>query len=195
MSWLRRSQRDFEEEIASHIEIETDRLIEEGMSPDEAKYAARRKFGNIGTAQERYHDTSRVVWLEQFFTDIRYAARSLRKSSMFATLAIITLALGIGANTAVFSVVNGVLLSRLPYREPNRLVELWESLPNVDKIMIYYPDFRDWKARNRTFDDIALYMPFGGKVNTSGDLPKELHVGTATSNFFNLLGVQPLVGR
>jgi putative ABC transport system permease protein len=114
---------------------------------------------------------------------------------MFATLAVITLALGIGANTAVFSVVYGVLLSRLPYHEPDRLVELWESLPNVDKIMISYPDFRDWKARNRTFDDIALYSPFGGKVNTSGDLPKELHVGTATSNFFTLLGVAPLVGR
>jgi putative ABC transport system permease protein len=195
MPWLRRSQRDFEDEIASHLEIETDRLIAEGVSPDKARFVARKKFGNVGAVQERYHDGSRLVWLEQLFADIRYAARTLRKSPMFATLAIITLALGIGANTAVFSVVNGVLLSRLPYREPDRLVQLWESLPNVPKIMISYPDFLDWKARNRTFDDVALYMPFGGKVNSSGDLPKELHVGSVTANLFTLLGVRPLIGR
>jgi putative ABC transport system permease protein len=195
MSWNRRSQRDFEEELRSHIELETDRLIEEGMSPQDALFAARRKFGNVSHAQERYHDTSRGVWLEHLLQDIRYAARMLRKSPVFTLMAIITLALGIGANTAVFSVVNGVLLSRLPYREPDRLVELCESLPNVDRIMISYPDYKDWKDRNRVFDDIALYAPYGGKANTSGDIPEQLGVGRATSNLLGLLGVAPVIGR
>src|SRR5262249_2546096 len=126
MSWHRRSQRDFEDELASHLEIETDRLIAEGMSPEDARLEARKKFGNLGAAQERYHDGGRLVWIEQLWADVRHAARALRNNPMFAALAIVTLALGIGANTAVFSVVNGVLLSRLPYRQPDRLVQLWE---------------------------------------------------------------------
>src|ERR1051326_232717 len=157
---MRRSQRDFENEIQSHIDLEADRLIEEGMNPRDARAAARKRFGNVTKAQERYFDTGRMVWLELLLQDVRYALRTLRKSPMFSAMAILTLALGIGANTAVFSVVSGVLLSRLPYREPERLVALWETLPNVDRIMIAYPDFKDWQARNRVFEDIALYKPY-----------------------------------
>jgi putative ABC transport system permease protein len=192
---FRRRQRDFEDEIRSHIDLEAERLIEEGVSPDDARIAARKRFGNVTTAQERYFDGGRVVWLELLVQDVRYAVRMLRKSPMFSAMAIVTLALGIGANTAVFSVVNGVLLSRLPYRDPQRLVELWETLPNVDQIMIAYPDFKDWQARNRVFEDIALYMPYGGRANTSGDVPDHLDAGTVTSNFLRVLGIQPLVGR
>jgi putative ABC transport system permease protein len=195
MSLFRRSQRDFEEELHSHLEIETDRLIEEGMRPHDARLAARKRFGNLTKAQERYHDDRRAVWLEQLLQDVHYALRMLRKSPVFTLVAIVTLALGIGANTAVFSVVNGVLLSALPYREPDRLVELWESLPDVERIMISYPDFKDWQGRNRVFEDVALYSPYGGLANTSGDIPERLDAGTATSNFFPLLGVQPIVGR
>jgi putative ABC transport system permease protein len=195
MTRWRRPQRDFEDEIRAHLELETDQLIAQGMSPRDARLAARKRFGNVGTAQERYHDAGALLGLAQLLADVRYALRVLRKTPLFTAIVIVTLALGIGANTAAFSVVNGVLLAPLPYRQADRLVELWESLPDVDRIMIAYPDFVDWKARNRVFEDIALYSPYGGKANTSGDVPRQLGVGTATANLFRLLGVKPILGR
>jgi putative ABC transport system permease protein len=195
MPWYRRSQRDFEDEIRSHLELETDRLIEEGLSPNEARLAARRKFGNVTGAQERYHNTSRWLWLEHVGQDLRYAMRMLRKSPVFSTIAVITLALGIGANTAVFSIVNGVLLSALPYREPERLVRLWETLPGSPEIMVSYPDYQDWQEQARVFDGVALFSPFRTMTRTGGDLPERTGVGMATGNLFDVLGVAPVVGR
>jgi len=193
MAFWRRAQRDFEDEIRSHLELETDQLIAQGMRPKDARLAARKRFGNVGAAQERYHDAGGLVW--QAFADLRYAFRVLRKTPLFSAIVIVTLALGIGANTAAFSVVNGVLLAPLPYRAPDRLVELWETLANVDRIMISYPDFVDWKQRSQVFEDIALYGPYGGMANTSGDIPRQIGVGTATANLFHLLGVKPTIGR
>ena len=195
MPLRRRPQRDFEDEIRSHIELETEQLIAQGMSPAEASLAARRRFGNVVAAQERYHDAGRFAWLEPLRDDVRYAMRMMRKAPLFTTILVLTLALGIGANTAVFSVVHGVLLSPLPYREPDRLVSLWETLPNVDRIAISYPDFLDWKVRNHVFEDIALYNPNGSRANTTGDVPRQTRVGTTTGNLFRLLGVTPLAGR
>jgi predicted permease len=192
---FRRSQRDFEVEIQSHIDIEMDRLIEEGMHPDDARLAARRRFGNVSKAQERYHDGATLAWFEQVMMDVRYASRMLRKSPGFTAISIFTLALGIGANTAVFSVVNGVLLSPLPYREPERIVKLWESLPGMTQIMVSYPDYKDWKLRARVFDDIALYNPFRTMAMTGGELPERVGVGLATGNLFGVLGVSPIIGR
>ena len=193
MALWRRAQSDFEDEIRSHLELETDQLIAQGMSPKDARLAARKRFGNVGAAQERYHDAGGLLW--QVFADLRYAFRVLRRTPLFSTIVIVTLALGIGANTAAFSVVNGVLLAPLPYRAPDRLVELWETLANLDRIMISYPDFVDWRKRSRVFEDIALYGPYGGMANTTGDIPRQIGVGTATANLFHLLGVQPTIGR
>jgi len=192
---LHRSQRDFEDEIRSHIELEADRLIEEGMSPDEAQHAARRRFGNITRAQERYHSAGRWVWVEQLAQDVRYATRMLRKSPLFSGIAILTVALGIGANTAVFSIVNGVLLSHLPYREPERLVKIWETLPGLSEAKVSYPDYRDWQARARVFDGVAVYSPYSNKTLTGGDVPERVGVGLASANLFDVLGVAPVMGR
>jgi putative ABC transport system permease protein len=192
---MRRSRRDFEDEIRSHLELETDRLIAEGMDPSEAALAARRKFGNVARAQERYHEAGMWVWVEQVLLDVRHAARMLRKSPLFSAIAIVTLALGIGANTAVFSVVDAVLLRSLPYREPERLVKTWESLPGAPQIMVSYPDYKDWRERTRVFDDIALYGPFGSMTLTGGEFPVRVSAGRATANLFPLLGVAPVVGR
>ena len=193
MALWRRRQRDFEDEIRSHLELATDQLIAQGMSPKDARLAARKRFGNVTAAQERYHDAGGLLW--QVLADLRYAFRVLRKTPLFSAIVIVTLALGIGVNTAAFSVVNGVLLAPLPYRAPDRLVELWETLPNVDRIMISYPDFVDWTKRSRVFEDIALYGPYGGMANTTGDIPRQIGVGTATATLFRLLGVKPTIGR
>ena len=192
---LHRSQRDFEDEIRSHIELEADRLIEEGMSPDEAQHAARRRFGNVTRAQEGYHSTGRWVWVEQLAQDVRYAARMLRKSPLFSGIAMLTIALGIGANTAVFSIVNGVLLSPLPYRDSERLVKIWETLPGMAQATVSYPDYKDWQERTRVFDGVAVYGPYANKTLTGGDLPERVGVGLASANLFDVLGLSPAIGR
>src|ERR1044071_10300577 len=133
--------------------------------------------------------------MEALLQDLRHAARALVKTPGFTIVAVVTLALGIGANTAVFSVVNGVLLSPLPYREPERLVKLWESLPSMAQIMVAYPDYKDWKVRARVFDDIALYSPFRTMTMTGGELPERVGVGLATGNLFGVLGMSPIMGR
>jgi len=190
-----RSQRDFEDEIRSHIALEADRLVEEGMSLDAAQLAARRRFGNVTRAQERYHSAGRWVWVEQLLQDVRYAARMLRKSPLFSGIAILTIALGIGANTAVFSIVNGVLLSPLPYRAPERLVKVWETLPGLSQATVSYPDYKDWQERTRVFDGVAVYGPYANKTLTGGDLPERVGVGLASANLFDVLGLAPAIGR
>ena len=195
MRWRQRSQNDFEDEIRSHLELETDRLIAEGASPTAARLQARRRFGNVGGAQERFYYSGHWAWLDPLVKDVRFAARALRKAPGFSAIAIVTLALGIGANTAVFSVVKSVLLTPLPYREPDRLVTLWETLPGLSRAMISYPDYKDWRVRNRVFDDVALYSPFRTMSLTLGELPERVGVGYASDNLFGVLGVAPVVGR
>src|ERR687888_185671 len=98
--------------------------------------------------------------MQSLWQDLRYGARMLLKKPGFTLIAVITLALGIGANTAIFSVINGVLLKPLPYREPDRLVMLWEAMKGGDRVLVSYPNYLDWRARQRGFEDIAVYNPF-----------------------------------
>ena len=115
----KRPQSDFQVEIESHIRLETDRLIAEGMRPAEAHAAARRAFGNIGTLEERFYESRRWLWWDQLRQDLRYGLRTLRKAPAFTAAAALTIALGVGANTAVFSLVDTVMLQSLPVRNPN----------------------------------------------------------------------------
>jgi len=121
MSWTGRSQRDFDEEIRSHIAIEIDRLVEAGYSYRDAEIEARRTFGNIGIAQDRFHHGSRRAWVEDVVTDIRYALRRIRLHKAFSGSVIGIAALGIFASTATFSIVSGILIQPLPFRDASRV--------------------------------------------------------------------------
>ena len=185
---------DLEQGIHDHIEIETQDNIERGMSPDEARYAALCKFGNVTRAKEESREAWGFVWLEQFMQDIRYGIRGLRKSPGFTIVAVLTLALGIGANTAIFSVVQGVMLAPLPYPDPDKLVLIWQGNPHAPHVSMSLPDFRDWQREARSFEQIAAERWF--EFNLSGPgLPEHVNGYETSSNFFITLGVRPSLGR
>ena len=177
---------DLERDIREHIERETEDNIDRGMAPEEARYAAIRKFGNVTRVREETREVWITVWLEQLLQDVRFAARMIRKSPGFAAAAILTLALGIGANTAIFTVIHSVLLSPLPYANPQELVT-WrsnESQPSLDDIRTQ-----------------ARFFSAGGGVNpamvtyTGGTEPVGVHAGYADGGLFPVLGVAPMLGR
>jgi predicted permease len=186
MNRRKRMLNDLDQDIRDHIEAETQDNIARGMSPEEARYAALRKFGNVTRVKEETREVWSFVWLEQLLQDIRLGFRMLRKSPGFTAVAILTLALGIGANTAIFSVINGVLLSPLPYKNPNELVAMKEndSPPNV----------MDIQKQVRAFSQ-------GGGINVEkmdyigATEPVQVRVGLINVGFLETLGVQPMLGR
>jgi putative ABC transport system permease protein len=185
-----------DDEIREHIETETQDNIARGMSPEEARYAAVRKFGNVTRVKEDTREVWSFVWLEQLLQDVRFAVRMLRKSPGFTAVAIFTLALGIGANSAMFSVVNGILLRSLPFKEPSRLVTVLDTKPSkgVDWLYVSPNRFEEWVRRNTTFDQIAAAENCFFKLENHG-APILLQGGCATASFFPMLGVQPFLGR
>lgn len=190
----RRRDAELEEEIRSHFEMAVRDRIERGELAGEARRAARREFGNVGLAKE----VTREMWgwgsLERLGQDLRYGLRMLAKAPGFAAAGILTLALGIGVNTALFSVVNGVLLQPLPFPQPSQLVRLDESKPNFERGAISYPNFLDWQKDNRTFSLMALRRGFAMSFSRGGSA-EQVQVEFITSDFFNVLGVRMALGR
>ena len=190
---------DLEQDIREHIDMETRDNIDRGMSPDEARYAALRKFGNVTRVQEETREVWTIVWLEQLVQDIHYGIRTLRKNPGFAVIAILTLALGIGANTAIFSVVNAILLRPLPFPDPGRLEIVWhtppqKSFPGVPRFVVSPANYLDWRAENHVFEQMAA-VGFGS-FNLTGMGEPESVTGVAVSaEFFSVLRVQPSLGR
>ncbi len=185
---------DLDEDIRAHIEIETQDNIARGMNAEDARHAAMKKFGNVARVQEDTRKVWTLVWLEQFLQDARYGLRSLRKTPGFTTIAVLTLALGIGANAAIFSVVYAVLLRPLPYRDAARLVVLRETTPKVGNVGVSYPNFTDWRAQSATLPQMAQVTQVG--FTMSGVSQAESVSGFAVSpDFLAMLGVHPLLGR
>ena len=147
--------REFAEEFEAHLQMHIDDNLRSGMNPREARRQALIKLGGMQQTKEKYSDRRSLPVLEMLWSDIRFGARVLWKSRGFTIVAIVTLALGIGANTAIFSIVNGVLMNPLPFPQPEQLVALHESKPNFDKGSISYPNFLDWQKDNHTFSSMA----------------------------------------
>jgi putative ABC transport system permease protein len=186
---------DLEEEIRAHLLMQERENREAGMSAEEAHYSAQRQFGNVARTMERSREMWSWRFLEVLGQDVRYGARQLRHNLGFSLVAVLTFALGIGATTAVFSVVNAVLLQPLPFAEPDRLVDLAETEVAPGSYPLSGPDYMDWQAQNRTLSGTALYV-WPDTVNaSSGGEPVTASVVRVQANFFRLLGVRPLAGR
>jgi predicted permease len=188
--------RDLHDELAFHLAMREAKNRDRGICAEEARYAARRQFGNYTQTKERTREMWTFVSLEEIFRDIRIGLRLLRKSPGFSIVTILTLALGIGANSAIFSVVNAILLRPLPYPDPGRLVRIWESsLKEDDSRNVVNPlNFLDWRDRSESFEAMAAMS--GGDINLDIDgRPIALPALTVSPEFFSVLGVPPLLGR
>jgi putative ABC transport system permease protein len=202
MSWTRffrrrkRMMEDLNQDILDYIERETQDNIERGMSPEEARYAALRKFGNVTRIKEQTWEVWSFVWLEQLWQDIRYGFRMLAKNPGFTAIAVLTLALGIGANTAIFSVVYAVLLRPLPFKDPGRLVMVWATWAKRgdQRVNVSPADFADWTEQSKTLEHMTAIWNWGSLITMNGE-PTKIPAVRVSSDFFDLLGVRPARGR
>jgi putative ABC transport system permease protein len=197
-SLFRRSQldRELSEELSYHLDQKTSQFIAAGMPAGEARRAALRSMGGLEQRKEECRDTRKVNWIQDFFQDFRYAARTLRKTPAFTAVAILTLALGIGANSAIFSVVDAILLRPLPYPEPGRLVRIWESSVKDDssRNVVNPFNFLDWRDRSQSFDSIAAINTLMTNLSFNGQ-PFALQGMQVSTDFFSVLRVPPFLGR
>jgi hypothetical protein len=201
--WLNpwRARRELEDDLTRELELHLDLAREEqtdrGLSLTAGSHAARKQLGSIAYLREEMHEMWGWMWLERLVQDIRYGARTLRKSPGFTLVAITMLALGIGANTAIFSLVSAVLLRPLPFPEPDRLMLVWDDfsvrggLPRTEPTPA---DYVDWKKQSQSFADMAAFIPDTYNFTGTGD-PEKLAGIRTTANLFAVLGMQPLVGR
>lgn len=190
-----RRDREFAEELESHLQLHVEDGIRSGLTLSEARRAAIVKLGGIEPTKERHRDRRGIPFLETLARDLAYAARMLRRNPGFAATVVLTLGLGIGATTAIFTVVNAVLLRPLPYPDPDRLVYIasnWRASGDSD--FAYTADYAAWRNHSRTLSQIAGYMTFTANF-TGGGEAERVTGGYATMSLFPLLGVQPMMGR
>jgi len=186
-------EREMDDEMRFHLEMEAEELARFGAGADEARQAARRRFGGVARYQDEARDARGGRWLEELRQDARYAMRVLSRGRGFVVVSILTLALGVGANTAIFSVVRGVLLRSLPYPQPERLVSL-TSLINGSPTAASPPDFLDWRAQAKSFSGIAAHFLSTTALTGDGE-PERLVQARVSANFFDVIGVLLERGR
>jgi putative ABC transport system permease protein len=188
--------REIDDEITSHLAEATEEYVRQGLSPEEARRAAQRSFGGVPQTKDVYRQVRSFMWLEELSRDLRYALRTLRKSPAFTTTAAATLALAIGANTAMFSVLNAVLLRPLPYRSPEQLAMLWTEDPtqNLREGRSALWDIEQWRRQSQSFADMATFDSVS-TVLTGADGVEQIVGASISPNLLPLLGVQPSLGR
>jgi putative ABC transport system permease protein len=194
----RRADREFDDEIETHLRLLTERHVLQGMTEEEAAWAARRQFGNITLLKEANHEMRGIRFIDTFFQDLRYGLRMLQKNPGFTIVAVLTLALGIGATSAIFSVVNAVLLRPLPYPEPDCLMvySAFEQGSHGGRISaVTAPHFVEWRNQCRSCVQMAAYFAAQPGNLTGGAEPERVRIARVTENLFATLGVPPLLGR
>ena len=193
---LRRGRFDaeLEEEMRLHRQLLEQEQIERGLSPKEAHYAAQRRFGNDLVLREESRDMWGWNWLESLLQDVRYGLRMLARNPGFTAVAVITLALGIGATTAIFTVVNAVLLRPLPYEKPDQLVAVFETEPDCRNCPVSGPDFLDWRQRSSSFSRLVAGTMDQASLTGAGE-PQHLDGADVSPGIFELLGTRPTLGR
>jgi predicted permease len=196
MNRRKRILEELDADIHDHIARETQDNIERGMTPEEARYAAMRKFGNVTRVKEETREVWSFIWIEQLLEDIRFGLRMLRKNPGFTAVAVLTLALGIGANTALFSVVNAVLIQPLPFENASRLVWSWGKCTLCDQAAVAPSDFIDYRAQSHSFEYYGAMAVGDSLFNLAGtDKPIQVKGSMVTAGFFDALGIHPRYGR
>jgi len=189
-----RREREFAEELESHLALHIEDNLRAGMSPEEARRRALVKLGGVTLTKERYREQGGLPMLETLWQDLRFGLRMLQKHPSFSLIAILTLALGIGANTAIFSVVNAVLLRSLPYHEPDSLVMVRYYRSRLANDYALGAEFLEWRERAKSFAQIAAFRFDTADLTGHGE-PERLSAGFASADLFSTLGVAPLLGR
>jgi predicted permease len=190
----RRVDADLDQEIHTQLEILTEENIRAGMSPEEARRAARIEFGGIEQVKEEVREKRTGNWVHSVISDCRYGLRQLRKNPGFTAVVVLILALGIGASTAIFSLVDAVLLRALPYPNPEKIVRVWEQAPDGHQMNLSDPNFDDFLAQNNTLSSLAAYG-FGLTSISGGSEPVRVDIAVVSRDFFKALGVEPFRGR
>lgn len=187
-------EQELEEELRYHLEREVEQNISAGMSPEEARYAARRSFGGVEQSKEECRDARGLGLIDDLWQDVRYGVRMLIKRPGFTIIAVATLALGIGANTAIFSLINATLWQELPVSEPESLVYVFSGNPSNPYSNASYPDYVEFRDQNQVFDGLAAWGGISASINSNDQT--DLVVGAIVSgNFFDLIGVRATLGR
>jgi predicted permease len=192
----KRREREFAEELESHLAFHMEDNLRAGMSPEEARRQAQIKLGGVTQAQELHREQVGLPMLETLLQDLRFGLRMLRKNPGFSLIAVLTLALGIGANTAIFSVVNAVLLRPLPYAAPERLVFIYNSAPGwgIQKLGLFEAEFLRLRDQARALEQVSLYTSTTLTLTGAGE-PERVSSGTASGELFAALGAPPALGR
>lgn len=192
----RRMDAEISREIETHLAQEIEHRVRQGQSPEEARRSAHRDFGGVVQTREEVRDARGMTFWDVLKQDVRFGLRSLRRSPGYTTAAILILALGIGANTAMFSVIEGVFLKPLPFREQSRIALLQQDAPGVNatNVGVSIPELYSYRERLRSMEDLVEYHQMSFTLLSHGE-PDRVDTGVVSGNFFRALGVQPLIGR
>jgi putative ABC transport system permease protein len=192
-----RVEHELDEELQYHLDRQIEEGLARGLAPKEARYAALRALGAITQSKEACRDMRAVDWIEDMMQDLRYGARTLRRSPAFSVVAVLALALGIGANTTMFSVAYGILLRPLPYADADRVAAVYMNYAPRDNVFgtMCIRDYLMWKEYNRAFEEPALFRTQRRDIGGKEGVPEQVQGASVTAGFFSTLGVSALIGR